>query len=97
MTMQRDRIVAEARDIRRTYTGLKMKLEVLASEATQLSTVPEETAKVKARLAELKIRFAELKSERIQIGKLLEAGDDKIDQIDKKFDEKKQERRAMAS
>lgn len=95
--VRRDQIVSEAREIRRTYTGLKMKLEVLASESARTPTVPEETAKVKARLAELKARFAELKTERIQVGKLLEAGDEKIDVIDKKFDEQKQHKRVKAS
>ncbi len=96
-SMQRDRIVAEARDVRRTYTGLKMKLEVLASESATSQNLPEETAKVKTRLQELKNRFAELKAERIRVGKMLEEGDSKIDLLDKKLDEQKQLRRVKAS
>jgi len=97
LIVRRDQIVSEAREIRRAYTGLKMKLEVLASESAQKPTVPEETAKVKARLAEFKTRFAELKTERIQVGKLLEARDEKIDEIDKKINEQKQQKRVKAS
>ena len=68
LSKQRDDIVAQAREVRRTFVGLKMKLEVLAKESTDSSSTKEETDKVKARLLELKNQFEQLKHERITVG-----------------------------
>ena len=96
LSHQRDQIVTEAREIRRSYVGLKMKLEVLTKESTG-SPDQNEIAKVKARLIELKTRFEQLKLERIQIGAAIEDIDGKIDLVDAKFNEHKQDRRLHAS
>jgi len=97
LSYQRDQIVADARDIRRTYIGLKMKLEVLTKEATESTPNHEEIHLVRARLIELKTRFAELKQERILIAEKIEESDVKVDLIDSKLKEMRQERRIQAS
>jgi chromosome segregation ATPase len=94
---QRDRIVTDAREIRRSYTGLKTKLEVLTHEADDTPATREEIAKVKTRLGELKTRFAELKQERIRIGQRIEEGDAKVDAVDEKLKEERSQRRLQAS
>ena len=97
LAQQRDQIVAEAREIRRTYVGLKMKLEVLTKESAGTPADQEDLAKVKARLIELKIRFAELKQERLRLGEKIEVGDAKVDLVDAKIQEHRQDRRIHAS
>jgi chromosome segregation ATPase len=97
LSYKRDQIVNSARDVRRTYVGLKMKLEVLTKEADGTTVDQQEIAKVKGRLTELKLRFAELKQERIAIGEAIEVGDAKVDLVDEKIREKRQHRRLEAS
>lgn len=97
LAQKRDRIVADAREVRRAYVGLKMKLEVLTNESTDAESSQEQIQKVRSRLIELKQRFAELKLERIQVGEEIEKGDVKVDLVDEKLKEKRQERRVHAS
>lgn len=97
LAYERDQIVAEAREVRRTYVGLKMKLEVLTKESTGASANLDDIPKVKARLLELKTRFAELKQERIRVGEKIEEGDVKVDLVDAEIREKRQDRRVHAS
>lgn len=94
LALKRDQIVAEARDVRRAYVGLKMKLEVLGNESP---VDQEEIAKVKSRLIDLKQRFAELKDQRIAVGEEIERGDVKVDLVEEKIKEKRSERREKAS
>ena len=94
---KRDEIVAQARETRRAYVGLKMKLEVLTKEFTDAAPDPEQIHKVKSRLVELKTRFSELKQERIQIGEMIAAGDAKVDLIDDQLKKYRQDRRVSAS
>ena len=97
LAQKRDQIVADAREVRRSYVGLKMKLEVLNNESNSTTSNPQEVTKVKNRLLELKTRFAELKQERIRIGEAIEEGDAKVDLVDQKLKDKRQERRMTAS
>jgi len=97
LTRQRDQIVADAREVRRTYVGLKMKLEVLSKEASGSPEDREALVKVRDRLLELKTRFAELKQDRIQIGERIEAGDAKVDLVDEKIQAHRQDHRSQAS
>ncbi|MEO7098592.1 MAG: hypothetical protein ABI162_04465 [Luteolibacter sp.] len=97
LAQERDDIVAKAREVRRTYDGLKMKLEVLAKEASNSPTLPQEIEKVKARLLELKSKFSELKEQRIVIGEKIEEGDAKVDAVDEQLSERKKDRRINAS
>lgn len=94
---RREQIVTDAREVRRAYIGLKMKLEVLteASSGSQANT--GEIAAVKSRLIQLKERFVELKAQRIKIGEEIEAGDAKIDLVDAQLREKRKELRILAS
>lgn len=93
LARSRDEIVAEARDVRRIYEGLRMKLEVLTKEAPG----GEELERVKSRLTELKARFSELKERRIDIGGEIEKGDAKVDIVDSQLTERKKDRRVNAS
>ncbi len=93
LAARRDEIVTEAREVRRAYDGLKMKLEVLTKESSDAA----EIEKVKSRLVALKEKFAELKQQRIDIGAEIEIGDAKVDVVDAKLNEKKQDRRVNAS
>ena len=97
LSHQRDQVVSDAREVRRAYVGLKMKLEVLTKEASDAPSDPEEIRKVKARLVELKLQFAELKQARIHVGEEIAQGDEKIDLIDNEFKVQRQERRLLAS
>lgn len=94
---QRDTIVAEAREVRRAYVGLNTKLEVLTNESNNEAGREEEISKVKTRLAELKVRFSDLKHERIRVGKLIEEGDAKVDEVDDVLKQEKRKRRELAS
>ena len=94
---QRDRIVADAREVRRSYVGLKMKLEVLLNEAAESDGHQTQVDQVKSRLLELKTRFAELKMERMKIGELIDEQDVKVNVIEEQLKAKRQEIRNHAS
>jgi chromosome segregation ATPase len=94
---QRDEIVAEAREVRRAYDGLKMKLEVLTNESKSTEAGKEKISEVNRRLADLKLKFSDLKKQRVLIGSEIEAGDDKVDVVDAQLNEKKKDRRLHAS
>ena len=96
MSVQRDTVVLEAREIRRFYDGLKMKLEVLTKESNDSNDNTEEIAKVKNRLEELKAKFTELKQQRAQIAAEIKDGDARIDAIDVQLGEYKSILRAEA-
>jgi len=97
LSHDRDRIVMDAREVRRSYVGLKMKLEVLTTEGGDSPGNLAEIAKAKARLVELRDKFSTLKQERIRIGHLIDEGDAKVDAVDEKLKEEKQQRRLQAS
>lgn len=94
---ERDEVVAKARDVRRVYDGLKMKLEVLASEGATAEQQRAEMDRVRFRLISLKEEFVALKEERLRVGREIEEGDQKIDEIDSKLDLHRKERREKAS
>jgi chromosome segregation ATPase len=97
LTLKRDRIVADAREVRRTYVGLKMKLEVLSNDAAGATGRTEELTQVRSRLMELKERFNVLKQQRMEVGELIEQGDARLDAVDEKLREQRQQRRVRAS
>ncbi len=97
LARRRDEIVAEAREVRRAYDGMKMKLEVLAREAAENNSGQEQIEQVKVRLVELRERFSLLKQQRLQIGAEIEKGDVKVNLVDAQLNEQKQHRRISAS
>lgn len=97
LALKRDQIVEEAREVRRTYVGLKMKLEVLTNESGGSTADKDEIDQVKARLNELKVRFTTLKQDRINVGEQIDEADVKVDLVDEKLKEKRLERRNQAS
>ena len=92
LSRDRDSVIQQAREIRRIYDGLKMKLEVLQREGTS-----EAIEKTKARMVELKVRFTELKQERDLVAASIAEGDAKVDAIDSELAEERQKHRAEAS
>jgi chromosome segregation ATPase len=97
LAQDRDRIVMDAREVRRSYVGLKMKLEVLSTEGDGSPETQKEIDAAKARLVELREKFSTLKQERIRIGHLIDEGDAKVDAVDDKLKGEKQRRRLDAS
>lgn len=97
LAQSRDEVVIEAREVRRIYDGMKMKLEVLTKESSPSVDHKKEIDKARTRLTELKARFSELKQKRIQIAREIEEGDSKVDLVDDQINEKKKDRRIHAS
>ncbi|BCU76172.1 hypothetical protein [Luteolibacter sp. LG18] len=93
LARQRDEVVARAREVRRSYDGVKMKLEVLTKESTDS---PEIIA-AREKLEQLKEKFAELKQQRAEIAEKIEVGDVELDACDAKLTEQRQVRREQAS
>ena len=93
LSLKRDRVIADAREIRRSYDGFKMKLEVLTKESAGEASIQE----VKARLVELRTKFSELKELRAEIGKEIGAIDAQLDLVDTEIKGKKVDRRVMSS
>ncbi|MEP5505341.1 MAG: hypothetical protein ABJZ54_04750, partial [Luteolibacter sp.] len=91
---QRDLVVARAREIRRTYDGVKTKQEVLTKEGDH---TPLEFEKIQNRLADLKAEFSALKKERHDIAAKISEGDATIDEIDTEIIARKKERRIKAA
>lgn len=97
LAAKRDLIVAQGRDVRRVYVGLKTKLEVLNQESSRPDEHQGEIQAVKLRLEELKNHFSDLKNQRIKVGQEIEQGDTELDAIDERLKNIKQERRLKAS
>lgn len=92
-TRRRDLVIESAREIRRSYTGMQMKLEVLSKNPEQKDAAEG----LKEKLAELKTKFDALKQERIDIGHEIEEGDQKIDDLDEKIQNLHSSKREQAS
>lgn len=97
LAAKRDLIVAQGRDVRRVYVGLKTKLEVLNQESSHPDEHQDEIQAVKLRLDELKNHFSDLKNQRIKVGQEIEQGDTELDAIDEQLKNIRQERRLKAS
>jgi chromosome segregation ATPase len=92
LAKQRDSVIQQAREIRRIYDGLKMKLEVLQREGTT-----DAIEKTRVRMTELKARFTDLKNERDRVAASIAEGDEQVDRIDAELAEERQKHRAEAS
>lgn len=94
LASERDLIVTKAREIRRTYDGVKAKEEVLTKEATHSQ---EEFTAISKRLVQLKADFSALKAERHELAEKIAQGNAKIEGIDAEIQRRKKERREIAS
>ncbi len=94
LARKRDTVVARAREIRRSYDGIKTKQEVLEKEGSNSPDVLEKTT---ARLSQLKKEFAALKAERQSVADEITRGDARLDKIDAEILARKKERRDKAS
>ena len=94
LARERDQVVASAREVRRTYDGLKMKLEVLSKEGSDDGA---ELAGVREKIEGMKSRFAELKRQRAEVADAIVKGDAELDVMDEKLAEQRQLRREQAS
>lgn len=97
LSLRRDRVVAEAREVRRAFEGMKMKLEFVSNEPGDPVERAASVEAVTARLSELKNRFEELKKERAELARAIEEGDARIDEVDDKLTRLRQDRREEAS
>lgn len=93
LTLERDRIVSKAQDIRRIYDGLKIKQDVLRKEGAMLA----EIEKTSSRLAEVKSDFDNLKERREEITQELAAANTKIREIEAMTSERKQHGKSQAT
>ena len=91
---ERDMVISKAREVRRSYDGLKMKLEVLTNEGDHTD---DELDRISCRMAELKLSFADLKEERTTIADKIDIGHARIDEIEIEIDTRKKDRRGQAS
>jgi len=94
LARERDTVVARAREIRRSYEGIKTKQEVLEKEG---NNSPEVLEKTSATLVRLKKDFNGLKGERELVADKIAKGDSRIDAIDADMLIRKKERREKAS
>lgn len=94
LARERDEVVSRAREVRRAYDGLKMKLEVLGKDYSEGSP---ELIDVRSKLEGLKVKFAELKKQRAEVAEAIESGDAELDELDQRLSEHRQERRDQAS
>jgi len=94
LARERDEVVARAREVRRAYEGMKMKLEVLGKES---SGNHDELDAVRGKIETLKATFGELKVRRAKVAEDLESGDAELDELDRKLGELRQMRRDQAS
>jgi len=81
LSIRRDKVVAAAKEIRKSYEGLKVKSEVLTNESSDEKPANGEIDKIKASLAQLQERFAGLKAERTKISEEITAGDQRIGEL----------------
>ncbi len=94
LAKKRDKIVNEARDVRRAYEGTKTKQEVLTKEG---ASHEKDFSDIKNKLAQLKSEFSALKTKRQTVADKIAEGDAKVDKIDTEIMKRKQERREKAS
>lgn len=93
----RDEVVASARNIRRAYDGMKMKLEVLGKDGHNKDANQAEIERIRERLGELKATFAELRDKRTLIAAKIDEADMKVNEVEALLQEKKKTRRVTAS
>jgi chromosome segregation ATPase len=96
-SLQRNEIIADAKEVRRSYDELKVKLEVLTAEPADHSANSQEIEKVKSRLEKLKSKFSEIKLTRITIGEKIEALELKLDKLNQQLSDQKNDRRPGSS
>jgi len=100
LILRRDTLVAEAREVRRLYTGTKTKIEVLEDERDKKGTDEDHLKKIEevsARLLEIKKHFETLKESRKEVGHEIERTERQLDQVEEKIKTLRQERRKKAA
>ena len=97
LAARRDEVVAAAKEIRRSYEGLKVKSEVLANETGKAKPGDQDIDKINASLNQLKVRFTALKTERTEISAEIEKGDARINDLAEQIRELKKTQHEFAS
>jgi chromosome segregation ATPase len=92
LAKERDLVIQQAREIRRVYDGLKMKLEVLQREGTS-----DSIEKTRTRMVDLKDQFTRLKTDRDRIAASITEGDETVDRLNEQLTEERQKHRDEAS
>ncbi len=93
LTRERDRIVSRAKDIRRSYHGLKIKKDVLRKEGDKLG----EIEKTSSRLAGIRSDFDKLKQHREKIAQEIADANARIQEIEVLAIERKQHGKSKAT
>lgn len=97
LASERDQVIASAKQIHRSYEGLKIKAEVLSNEKEDAKPSLEDQEKINASLAQLKSRFAALKMERNRISKKIEQEDLRLAELTEELKAIKQTKHQDAS
>ncbi len=85
LIIARERIIANAHEVRRNYDGLKIKLDVLSKESDDQPEIQKATT----RLAEIRDEFEALKQARDKIVQDIEIAHARIQEIDARMGDKK--------
>ena len=94
LSLDRDEVINQARQLRRLYDGLKTKLEVLKAESKEDA---QTTVTTKQRMAELRADFDTLKQRRDQVGSEIEARNAEVEQLESKLDAERKRHRSEAA
>lgn len=85
LSSKRDEVVSAAKEIRKSYEGLKVKSEVLAIERGTAELPKDEINKINASLNQLRERFTALKAERTRISEEINLGDQQLSDLAEKI------------
>lgn len=91
---ENEQILAQARETKRNYNGLKLKQEVLNRDGDQN---PEKLDEISKKLESIKAEFEGLKAERQSLAEKIKAKEEQISNIKKKISERKAERNNRAA
>lgn len=97
LAARRDDIIASAKQIRKSYDGLKVKSEVLAKESPDSKPDTASHSKIQSSLVDLKAKFNSLKNERDEVSRLIDHSDARITAINDELKTLKKGQHGLAS
>ncbi len=93
LVAERDKIISQARQMRRKFDASRTKVQVLSGDAGTEEIIKSERSK----LAGYKVEFAALKKKREEVGERIEALDEKVSLIEAEITEERKKLRGEAS
>ncbi|MES2995612.1 MAG: hypothetical protein V4733_02255 [Verrucomicrobiota bacterium] len=97
LARERDRVIHDARGIRREFVGQRTKLEVLMKENPATERHAQEVARIQQQLLDLRKRFDGLKNQRGMIANDINAGNELIQRIEQELAGHRGHRRGTAA